>query len=311
MIDLNAYFERIGYSGPHEPTLALLQAICALQPAAIAYENLDPFLGCAPDLSPPALQEKLVARGRGGYCFELNLLLHDVLLALGMRVLPLLARVVWMAPPEMPPRPRTHMLLKVEVADAPGRSFLADAGFGGQLLGAPLLFDPGLVQPSGVGTYRLVHEGALYAVEAQLPQGWMPMYRFNLDPQLRVDFEPPNWFTATHAQSIFRHNLLTQKLTPQGRSGLFNDRLVIQPPGGLPETRRIASLAEFERALEDEFALVLPVSARELFARIPKGQEGFVVSAGPERMRLDSIRHGHLVPGQLLLHHGDADQERQ
>ena len=42
--DLDAYCARIGYTGPREPTLAVLSALHALQPAAMPFENLDPLL---------------------------------------------------------------------------------------------------------------------------------------------------------------------------------------------------------------------------------------------------------------------------
>lgn len=276
MFDPDAYFSRIAYSGPREPTLAALQAVCRAQPRFIVYESLDPFLGHAPVLTTEALCDKLLRQKRGGYCFELNLLLRDALLSLGMRVTGLAARVVWMAPPDMPLRPRTHMLLKVEVEDVPG-AFLVDAGFGGQLVDVPLLLEPGLEQQATFGLYRVTHDGALYAIEAQLPQGWMPMYRFTLEPHLDADYHPLNWFTATHPSSIFRYNLLLQNLTPGVRTGLFNDRLVTQRPGEPPQMRRITDAADLAQVLEEVFDLAPPAPAADIFARIPKGLDGFVV----------------------------------
>ena len=91
MFDLDAYLRRIGHHGPRTPTLATMRALCAAQPAAIAFENIDPLLGRPPQLAPDALQAKLVGQRRGGYCYELNALLREVLLALGLQVTPLAA----------------------------------------------------------------------------------------------------------------------------------------------------------------------------------------------------------------------------
>ena len=44
-VDLDAYFARIGYDGPREPTLAVLRAIHQKHPDAIAFENVDVLLG--------------------------------------------------------------------------------------------------------------------------------------------------------------------------------------------------------------------------------------------------------------------------
>ncbi|HXF77370.1 MAG TPA: arylamine N-acetyltransferase, partial [Usitatibacter sp.] len=72
--DLGAYFARIGYDGAAEPTLATLRALHELHPRAIPFENLSPFVGETPALDPASLQAKLVRGGRGGWCFEQNLL---------------------------------------------------------------------------------------------------------------------------------------------------------------------------------------------------------------------------------------------
>jgi N-hydroxyarylamine O-acetyltransferase len=69
-MNLPAYLQRIGYSGSLEPTLAVLHEIVACQAASIPFENVDVQLGKGIDLAPAAIEDKLVTRGRGGYCFE-------------------------------------------------------------------------------------------------------------------------------------------------------------------------------------------------------------------------------------------------
>src|SRR5690606_7025466 len=134
-LDLDAYCARIGYDGPREPTLATLRALHALHPAAIAFEALDVMLGRGIDLAPAAVEAKLVHQRRGGYCFEQNGLFQRVLAAMGFEVEALLARVLWRTPADAPPRPRTHMALRVMVE---GEPWLADVGFGGCVMTAPL-----------------------------------------------------------------------------------------------------------------------------------------------------------------------------
>lgn len=281
MIDLDAYLARIAYTGPREPTLPVLQAVCRQHPAHIVYENIDALLGTAPSLQLAPLQDKLLRQGRGGYCFEQNLLLKEALTALGMQVAALAARVVWMQPADAPPRPRTHMLLHVRV---PGQSgdYLADVGFGGQLMNLPLLLQPGLEQRGSLGLMRVIAEGGAYSMQTHLPAGWAPMYRFTLDAQTPADYEPLNWYTATHPGSIFRHNLLLERLTPELRAGLFNDRLMLRRPGEPPAPRRLGPQAEFEEVLSRHFGLQLPQAVLgALYERVPKGLDQFVVPASP------------------------------
>ncbi len=74
MIDIDAYFRRIGYSGRGEPSLATLHALCAAHVLSIPFENLDVLLGRGVSLDPEAVDRKILHDGRGGYCFEQNTL---------------------------------------------------------------------------------------------------------------------------------------------------------------------------------------------------------------------------------------------
>ena len=91
-VDLDAYFERIGYGGPWEPTLAVLRELHALHPIAIPFEAIDVLTGDGIDLSPAAVDAKLIHAGRGGYCFEQNSLFGRALRTLGFEVEGLIAR---------------------------------------------------------------------------------------------------------------------------------------------------------------------------------------------------------------------------
>ena len=127
-LDLDSYFERIGFTGTRQANEETLRALHELHPAAIALESIDPWLGVPVSLELPALMDKLVHGGRGGYCYEHNMLFWAVLEALGFKVRGLSARVVYSTPPGGGRHPRNHMLMLVEVG---GSRFIADVGFGG------------------------------------------------------------------------------------------------------------------------------------------------------------------------------------
>src|SRR5205085_12496143 len=109
-VDLDAYFKRIGYEGERTPTFETLQAIQLRHVQTIAFENLNPLMGWPVRLDIESLQQKLVREGRGGYCYEHNLLFRHVLKALGFEVTGLAARVLWNEP-HGAITPRSHMLL--------------------------------------------------------------------------------------------------------------------------------------------------------------------------------------------------------
>ena len=92
--DLDAYLVRIGYRGPTDASLATLKALHRQHPQAIPFENLDPFLGHPVKLDPASLQDKVFARGRGGYCYEPNLIVMHALTARGFAASGLAARVL-------------------------------------------------------------------------------------------------------------------------------------------------------------------------------------------------------------------------
>jgi N-hydroxyarylamine O-acetyltransferase len=186
-----------------------------------------------------------------------------------------------MALPDAPLRARSHMLLRVTLPALRDDPFLVDVGFGGHLLGAPLRFVPGPVQRTPGGTERIVQEGDEFSLEAELPAGWSPVYRFTLEPYRPVDYEPLNWFTATHPTSVFRHNLRLERLTPGLRAGLLNDKLTLRPADGAEQTRRIETASDFAQVLDEVFDIAPPVSAELLFERVPKGLAGAYLPGPP------------------------------
>ena len=75
--DQQAWLDRIGYNGSHEPTLGTLHRLIFAHSHAIAYESLDIMLGRTPRLDLESLQRKMILGGRGGYCLEQNMLFRE------------------------------------------------------------------------------------------------------------------------------------------------------------------------------------------------------------------------------------------
>ncbi|TIM20060.1 MAG: arylamine N-acetyltransferase, partial [Mesorhizobium sp.] len=197
--DIDAYFARIGYTGLRDASLETLESLHLLHPQAIPFENLDPFLGHPVRLDLASLQEKIVARGRGGYCFEHNLIFMHVLKALGFAVSGLAARVLW-GQPDDAITARSHMLLRVELD---GRTYIADVGFGGLTLTAPLLLRPGLEQKTPHETFRMVETGDHFRLQANVGGDWRTVYRFDMQQNYEVDYSVSNHFLSTHPTSHF------------------------------------------------------------------------------------------------------------
>ncbi len=177
-----------------------------------------------------------------------------MLRAIGFRVTDLAARVVWNAPPRVL-RPRSHMLLRIDLEDGP---YVADVGFGGLTLTAPLRLAADIEQPTPHETFRLVATDDGFVLEALLRESWAALYRFDLQPQLPPDYEVANWYVSTHPQSHFVTSLIAARPFSGGRFALSNNQLSIHRPGAASEQRTLPGPAELRAVLQETFGLTLP-----------------------------------------------------
>jgi N-hydroxyarylamine O-acetyltransferase len=264
-VDLEAYFARIGYSGPRAPSLATLRALHALHPSAIAFENLDPLLRRPVRLDLSSLQKKLIAEKRGGYCFEQNGFFASVLSALGFKVTTLSARVFF---GRMPGHTRrSHMLLKVELDEG---DYIADVGFGGQSPSAPLQLDNQEEQATPHRDFRVARSGEYFELHADTGNEWKALYRFSLEEQSPEDHEMANWYISTHPDSDFISHLLVSRLPPGRRLGLFNNQFSIRHSDGRLERRELKGAEELAVLLETEFMIALPEPREELLQALAR-----------------------------------------
>jgi N-hydroxyarylamine O-acetyltransferase len=256
-MDLDAYFARVGRPGEVRPTLDTLRELVSLQLRAIPFENLNPLLGLPVQLDRASLEQKLLHEGRGGYCFELNLLLKHVLEAIGFNVQGLAARVLW-GQPEDAVTSRNHMLLRVTLD---GQDYIADAGFGGLSVAGVLRLVPDLEQPTPHEPFRLLRDPSDdFRLQARIRGAWMSLYRFDLQEQLPLDYEFANYYLATHPRSYFRLNLIAGRTEPGRRYVLNNNQFTIHQPGAPSEKRTLTSAAQVRETLERDFLLKLPES---------------------------------------------------
>jgi N-hydroxyarylamine O-acetyltransferase len=254
--DLDAYLRRIGFNGRAKADLATLQSLTLLQPLAIPFENLDAWLGRAVTLDPLAVEDKLVQRRRGGWCFEQNLLLGNALRTIGFEVDDLAARVLWGR--SLADRPaRTHRLLRVKCE---GTHWLADAGFGALTPTGALDMDSRVAQSTPLEQFRLrpLEEDLLLeaAPVGAVPEDpWLPIYRFDQAKQWDVDFEAANFQLSRDSASRFVQVLVVNRATREGRWTLRDLELEFRAPSGKIERRRLEGATELLQVLEQIFEI--------------------------------------------------------
>ncbi|SON60251.1 Arylamine N-acetyltransferase [Mycobacterium simulans] len=270
-LDLTGYFDRINYGGPTEPTLEVLQNLVAAHTRAIPFENLDPFMGVpVDDLNPEALTDKLVHRGRGGYCFEHNGLMGYVLAELGYRVRRFAGRVVWMRPPEAPPPAQSHTVLAVTFPGSRG-SYLVDVGFGGQTPTSPLRFETGSVQQTTHEPFRLEDRNDGLILQAMVREEWQTLYEFTTQTRPQIDLTVGSWYVSTHPSSHFVTGLMASTVTQDARFNLSGGSLAIHRAEGT-EKITLENAAAVVDTLSERFGInVADVGERSLLeARIDR-----------------------------------------
>ncbi|QDU37235.1 Arylamine N-acetyltransferase [Maioricimonas rarisocia] len=248
------YFERIGYDGEASPTLQTLQQIHRLHPRAIPFENLSSFLGLPVRLDLDSLHAKLVDGGRGGYCFEQNLLLRHVLEQLGFQVRCLAARVRWNVPDDVI-TPRSHMVMLVNLE---GQPYVVDVGFGGSTLTTPIELREDVEQPTPHGWFRLLRDDEYYVLQFRMPDGWMTLYQFDLQEQHLPDYEVSNWYVSTHPDSHFTTGVIAARTDERGRHALRNNRYRLHRQDGGVEERLLETASELCDVLSETFGIRLP-----------------------------------------------------
>jgi len=256
-MDISAYLQRIGYEGDRAPTMSVLRDVHRCHVLTIPYENLDVVKQIPVDQEPAHLFDKMVTRGRGGWCYEMNGLLGWALKELGFDVTHQIGGVM---------RERmgdaafgNHLVLRVNIDDA---HVLADAGLGDGPV-APLLLQAGS-QKQGHRAFRLedVEPGIMrvHNHDGAMP----PSFDFRYHPE-HGGFLAPYADEATLSetctalqvdeQSMFRQNLICQQVRDDGISSLVGQVLTVDG-----ERTLLNSAGELETALEQHFGLYQSVA---------------------------------------------------
>ena len=252
-LQLGAYLRRLNLDGSPKADMVGLRALHFAHATTIPFENLDIQMGLPIRLDLASLQDKLVGRRRGGYCFEHNTLFLAVLKAVGFEAVACEARVRLGAPDILP---RTHMLLRVQLE---GADWLADVGFGGEGLLHPVPMD-GEPHAQFLNAYRVVAADGQQVLQSFKGGAWEDLYAFVPEPRFPIDFDMANHYTSTHPESRFLKTLTAQLPGPDVRRILRN-RAYAEVRGEAVEGRELAD-AEVVPLLRETFGIDVPEGAR-------------------------------------------------
>ena len=262
--DLDAYLTRIGWSGPVEPTLETLTGLTRAHIARIPFENLDVLLGRGVSLDLDRICSKMVAEGRGGYCFEQGTLFQVVLDHIGFRTTAHAARVLTLVPRQQ--AARTHMFLTVDLDGGP---FVVDPGFGGHGALVPVPLRDGADARDGADRHQMIRRDGEWVLQAEINGTMMPLWTSTIEPQFPIDFELANHWVSTAAASPFVNRLMLRALTPGGRTSVMN-RDVTVVSAGKSEKYQLADRAALRTLLEEHFGFNLPDVERLRVPMVPE-----------------------------------------
>jgi N-hydroxyarylamine O-acetyltransferase len=250
-MDVQSYLDRIGYRGPLTVSAETLRALQVAHLQAVPFENLSIHARQPIVLDDDALFDKVVARRRGGFCYELNGLFAALLRALGFPVAMLsagVARADGTFSPEF-----DHMALLVTLEER----WLADVGFGDSFRD-PLRVDERGEQPEGPRSFRIDEDGRYFILLKRdgAAEPWQPQYRFTLQPYEYADYAEMCHFHQTSPDSHFTRQTLCSLATPDGRITLTGLKLITTRNGERHE-RVLESEGERTGLLREVFGVVV------------------------------------------------------
>lgn len=249
MFDVEKYLHRLGYSGPAEPTEAVLRELHKRHLMTIPYDTAVALsAGSLPDnLAHIDLDQcfaDIVVGGQGGYCFPLNGLFRALLADLGFEVVRISASINFGTTfsPE-----RLHLFTGVRLD---GQDFLADVGYSGPSFLEPLRLVEEVQEQYGC-SFQLVTDGAHRVLRRKPRNGnWRDLYRFVFQHR-----DVRHWdgfsdiLAESFGESLSRGTNICCRATENGHRSLVGKRY-LEVVDGLETTHALVRPAEYRQMLE-------------------------------------------------------------
>ena len=245
---LDKYLERIGYTGTRELTAENLDALIRAHIGTVPFENITVYdFDQVPSLDPEDLYKKIVEDRRGGYCFELNTSLHNLLTSFGYDAYPVVVRIVVMGGPL---RPYAH---KGVIAMAEGKKWYCDVGYGGPGPKGALEISA-REQEIGGFIYRCFFREDDFIIQKKDAEAWGNVLILTGRPIEPCDFIPLNFYIAKNPASLFRDHRIANLTLPDGSKALTGEHFTLRKGGTVIE-RDCADKTEVEALLREEFGI--------------------------------------------------------
>lgn len=167
------------------------------------FNSLAVVLGQDISLEVEAIFKKIVENKRGGYCFEHNKLVLNVLSELGFDVRLLMAKVINNRDVDVA---RTHRVTLLNLA---GDDYIVDTGFGHFGARFPVKLALGVEQDQGDAVYRIVQNAQNdYFYQIFKDDAFFTLYTFNLNYYSEAECLPAHFYSHKSPDAIFVNNMV-------------------------------------------------------------------------------------------------------
>lgn len=216
-----AYLKRINYEGDLNISLDLLKQLQYLHLLHIPFENLDIHQGITINMENAC--SKIVEKGRGGFCYELNGAFFDLLTAIGFQVKLISGRVA--NKDQGFGQEFDHMAILAEID---GNRYLVDVGFG-DFSAEPLEITLNTVQHDRYGDFQIKRFDSKYLIVKKLADDvFIPEYIFTETARIPEDFKEMCTYHQTNEASSFTKKKICSIATENGRITITGERLKIR-----------------------------------------------------------------------------------
>jgi len=228
-------------------TLEDVKALIRRCIAAFPFTSIPVLLKEELSLDLTQIVEKIVTRRRGGYCFEHNKLMYEVLRASGFEVKALFGRVLLNRDITVP---KTHRSTLLTYED---ERYLVDVGFGYDSPSMPIKFGP-IPTTTHLGkSYRIkAYEDDHFAFQTTVDDEPYTLYSFDLHDYNEADFEMGHFYSHKHPKAVFVNNLVISVILEDEIRTLVNNKY--QKISATGSKKMIIDSPEFLKSvLEKEF----------------------------------------------------------
>ena len=208
------------------------------------------------------IYEDIVVKKIGGYCFEHNKLMYEVLKELGFDVTHCIARVVNNTD-NMPPKTHRFTLLDFE-----NERYIIDVGISFRTPSVPVKFgDTASTSHLGIKYSIKEFEDGTFAMQLTQKGKDFIATKFNLERCYESDFEMGHFYSHKHPKAMFVNNVAASRIEEDVIYSLVNNKY-IKIYKDKNEEIELSSVDQFAQILKDDINLNLTFKEIEFIYNI-------------------------------------------